>query len=140
LSQALVVSQEQLEWQTVFDSKINILSLKFMLPQSRCTYIQELVRSLFTETEHHLSQSSYKSILHSRKNTHDINMINFVLAFINLIECLLKRHFDDLKQDSKENSETKDSTNWNLLNCLCSYAYFWSFSSFISSKYNMSSS
>lgn len=106
-----------------------------MLPQSRCTYIQELVKNLFTATEAHLRQSNYKSILHSRKNISELNMINFVLSFINLIECLLKRHSDDLKQDSKENSETKDSTNWNLLNCICSYAYFWSFTSFISSKY-----
>ena len=88
---------------------------------------------LFKLTEKNLKESKYKSLLHGKRDLKEMSMINFVNVFINLIDCLLMRHSDDLKHVNKE-SASKDATNWNLLNALCCYAYFWAFASFLSAK------
>ncbi len=100
LNETLLISQNNIHWRYILESKISLLSLKFMLPQARSTYIQELTQVLFLETETHMNGSMYKSILHSKILINKLNMVNYVLTFMQLIDCLLEKHIEDLKKTS----------------------------------------
>ena len=54
---------------------------------------------LFLETETHLNESQYKSLLHAKTPVKKLSMINYVLSYMNLIDCLLEKHIDDLKKN-----------------------------------------
>jgi hypothetical protein len=103
MSEIILISQNPIHWHHALESKLSLLALKFMLPQSRSNYIQDLVESLFNETESHFIESQYKSLLHSGLPVNKINMVNYVLSYINLIDALLEKHIEDLKKNGKFN-------------------------------------
>jgi len=117
--------------------------------------LQEYSFRFFDETYEHMRTAGhkYKSIVHSNRSLAQLSFNNFILAYSNLIDCLLQRNLSTLKEFVEGNQSyslsfslslshcsittfyfiirNEDVSNWRALKCISSFAYFWSFGSFL---------
>lgn len=115
------------------------------------SYFQEYTIKLFNEFYPKFKQLKFKSILHGDVYLNEINFNNFILSYSNMIDCLLKRYADDLKQSNRGNSSSRKlinlinlfkafiqiefaSHNWKLIKLICIYCLFWSIAMYITSE------
>lgn len=71
--------------------------------------LQEYSIRFFGEVHEKLDQLDYKSELHANMRLSRVNFVNFIITYSNLIDCLLKRHGDELKQTNDGKYLPKDN-------------------------------
>lgn len=101
ISKALLVVQKDLDWKSVLETKVNEIALKYTVPQKKISFIHEASGRFFAELAQALESLEYRTVLHGNVRLGEISFANFVVAYISLLDCLLNRFIEELKQFSE---------------------------------------
>ena len=110
INKTLIISQEGLEWPNILESRLNEVCFKFSVPKSKTAILHEYSRRYFQDFHANLKNLSYKSMLHGNIQLNKMNFLNFILSYSNLIDCLIKKHHEELKLNNED-----DVSNWKCL-------------------------
>ncbi|CAF0731757.1 unnamed protein product, partial [Brachionus calyciflorus] len=134
ISKTMLIIQQDLDWKYVLESKISQVGLKYSVPKSKVSILQEYAIRCFNEIKSRIDLLNFKSIIHGNLPLESISFNSFILLYVNLIDCLLKKFGTELKQ-----SDQDDISNWKGLKSINAYAFFWSIGSYVSTENNMNS-
>ena len=91
--------------------------------------MQEYSNRFFTDLQSQMKTFTYKSVIHGNVLLNKMNFNHFVLNYVSLIDCLLKKFLNELK-----NANEDDVSNWKSLKTVSSYAFFWSIASYLTTE------
>ena len=98
ISKALLIVQKGMDWKSVLDTKVNATSMKYTVPQTKISLIHECSTRFFKELSDSMESFSYRSVLHGNRFISEISFMNFIAAYVNLLDCLFHHYIDELKQ------------------------------------------
>ena len=61
------------------------------------SYLQDYSCRLFADFETKYKYLTFRSVLHDNIQLGQMSFNNFILSYVNLIDCVLKRYVDDIK-------------------------------------------
>ena len=96
----LLVVQPELEWPSVLEAKLTTICSSHCVPRSRAGVVCEYSHRFFvelTQAIEHTALGDYKSLLHGDTRIRNMSVLNFVLAYATLFDCLLRKHGDELR-------------------------------------------
>ena len=64
-------------------------------------FTQDYSIKLFTDLYANSKKLKFKSILHGNLYMNEMNFNNFILSYTNMIDCVLKKYADDIKQGNQ---------------------------------------
>lgn len=126
VNRALLIVQQDLDYKHVLETKLAEICFNYNVPQSKVSLLQEYSVRYFNDLHSTLDSLNYKSSLHNRTQLNKINFNNFIYSYAILVDCLMKRFDEQLKQASED-----EISNWKALKSISSYAFFWSIASYL---------
>jgi hypothetical protein len=129
INKTLIIHQEGLEWHNILESRINEVCFKFSVPKSKTAILHEYSRRYFQDLHTDFKSLSYKSMLHGNIFLKDMSFLNFILSYSNIIDCLIKKHHEELKLNNED-----DVSNWKCLLSISAYAFFWSIANYLTNE------
>ena len=129
INRTLLIFQQDLDFKHVLETKLNEICLKYNVPQSKNSILQEYSVRYFNDLLPKMSLLSYKSMLHKQILLNKLNFINFIYSYSNFFDCLMKKFEVQLKQADED-----DVSNWKALKSLSAYAFFWSVASYLTKE------
>ncbi len=98
VSKTLLVVQRGLEWRSVLETKLNEVCMKYSVPQKKIALIHEMSGRLFGEWEANAESMGFRSVLHGGLPLSKVSFSNFVMGYVNLVDCLLRKFIEELKK------------------------------------------
>ncbi|RNA43274.1 hypothetical protein BpHYR1_038795 [Brachionus plicatilis] len=133
ISKSMLIIQQDLDWKHVLETKVVQIGLKYSIPKAKISILQEYAIRCFNQFESRVDLLDFKSIIHGNILIKSIGLNTFIFAYINLVDCLMKKFGAELKQ-----TDDDDVSNWKSLKTINAYAFFWSIAAYLATEENVS--
>ena len=133
INKCFLVVQPDLHWRGILESRLYTICLGYSVPQAKITILQEYSIRFFVDFQSQIEHLNYKSALHGNVSFNKLSFNTFIMAYINLVDCLLNKFVAELKRANSD-----DVSNWRALKPLSAYAFFWSVASYLTEETDLS--